>query len=86
LTFDARDLDKSQPEMDCGTHIITGGIKCITKATPAGEPASRITRHGRSGEPSLSRGISRWHVMLCGMPAPIIGVKIHGNTQGYAKP
>ena len=50
-TFDTRDLDKSQPEMDCGTHIITGGtgkykgitgrepFKCITKETPAGEPA-----------------------------------------------
>ena len=24
-TFDTRDVDKSQPEMDCGTHIITGG-------------------------------------------------------------
>ncbi len=24
-TFDTRDLDKSQPNMDCGTHIITGG-------------------------------------------------------------
>ena len=24
-TFDTRDLDKSQPEMACGTHIITGG-------------------------------------------------------------
>src|SRR5262245_41543726 len=24
-TFDTRDLDKSQPQMDCGTHIITGG-------------------------------------------------------------
>jgi len=24
-TFDTRDLDKSQPKMDCGTHIITGG-------------------------------------------------------------
>jgi hypothetical protein len=24
-TFDTRDLDKSQPDMDCGTHIITGG-------------------------------------------------------------
>ena len=24
-TFDTRDLDKSQPEMDCGPHIITGG-------------------------------------------------------------
>jgi len=24
-TFDARDIDKSQPKMHCGTHIITGG-------------------------------------------------------------
>jgi hypothetical protein len=24
-TFDTRDVDESQPEMDCGTHIITGG-------------------------------------------------------------
>jgi hypothetical protein len=24
-TFDTRDVDKSQPEMNCGTHIITGG-------------------------------------------------------------
>ena len=24
-TFDTRDLDSSQPEMDCGSHIITGG-------------------------------------------------------------
>lgn len=49
-TFDTRDLDKSQPQMDCGTHIITGGtgkyqgitgrepFACISKPTPAGEP------------------------------------------------
>jgi hypothetical protein len=24
-SFDTRDLDKSQPDMSCGTHIITGG-------------------------------------------------------------
>jgi hypothetical protein len=24
-TFDTRDVDKSQPEMNCGTHVITGG-------------------------------------------------------------
>jgi hypothetical protein len=24
-TFDTRDVDKSQPDMACGTHIITGG-------------------------------------------------------------
>jgi len=50
-SFDTRDLDKSQPKMDCGTHIITGGtgkykgitgrepFACITKPTPAGEPS-----------------------------------------------
>jgi hypothetical protein len=49
-TFDTRDLDKSQPKMDCGTHTITGGtgkyagitgrepFACITKPTPAVEP------------------------------------------------
>ena len=24
-TFDTRDVDKTQPDMKCGTHIITGG-------------------------------------------------------------
>jgi len=50
-SFDTRDLDKAKPEMDCGTHIITGGtgkykgitglepFACITKPTPAGEPS-----------------------------------------------
>jgi hypothetical protein len=50
-TFDTRDLDKSQPKMDCGTHIITGGtgkytgitgrepFACIAKPTPANAPA-----------------------------------------------
>jgi hypothetical protein len=50
-SFDTRDLDKSQPKMDCGTHVITGGtgkykgitgtepFACVTVATPAGEPA-----------------------------------------------
>jgi hypothetical protein len=50
-TFDTRDLDKSQPEMKCGTHTITGGtgkykgitgrepFSCISKDTPAGEPS-----------------------------------------------
>ena len=49
-TFDTRNLDKSQPKMDCGTHIITGGtgkykgitgkepFACISKPTPSGEP------------------------------------------------
>jgi len=50
-TFDTRDLEESQPKMDCGTHIITGGtgkyegitgtepFACISKPTPAGAPA-----------------------------------------------
>ena len=36
-TFDTRDLDKSQPKMDCGTHIITGSTgkyKGITGSEP----------------------------------------------------
>jgi hypothetical protein len=36
-TFDTRDIDKSQPDMNCGTHIITGGTgkyKGITGSEP----------------------------------------------------
>ncbi len=36
-TFDTRDVDKSQPEFNCGTHIITGGTgkyKGITGSEP----------------------------------------------------
>jgi hypothetical protein len=36
-TFDTRDVDKSQPEMNCGTHIIVGGTgkyKGITGKEP----------------------------------------------------
>jgi hypothetical protein len=36
-TFDTRDLDKSQPDMSCGTHVITGGTgkyKGITGSEP----------------------------------------------------
>jgi hypothetical protein len=36
-TFDTRDIDKSQPQMNCGTHIITGGTgkyKGITGSEP----------------------------------------------------
>lgn len=51
-TFDTRDLDPQQPQMDCGTHIITGGtgkyagitgrepFACKQVATPAGAPAN----------------------------------------------
>jgi hypothetical protein len=36
-TIDTRDIDKSQPDMNCGTHIITGGTgkyKGITGSEP----------------------------------------------------
>jgi hypothetical protein len=36
-SFDTRDLDKSQPDMGCGTHVITGGTgkyKGITGSEP----------------------------------------------------
>jgi hypothetical protein len=36
-TFDTRDVDSSQPDMNCGTHIITGGTgkyKGITGSEP----------------------------------------------------
>lgn len=36
-TFDTRDIDKSQPKLDCGTHVITGGTgkyKGITGREP----------------------------------------------------
>ncbi len=36
-TFDTRDIDKSQPEMNCGTHVIVGGTgkyKGITGREP----------------------------------------------------
>jgi len=36
-TFDTRDVDKSKPDMGCGTHIITGGTgkyKGITGSEP----------------------------------------------------
>jgi hypothetical protein len=50
-SFDTRELDKSQPKMDCGTHTVTGGtgkykgitgtepFSCVKVETPAGEPA-----------------------------------------------
>jgi hypothetical protein len=36
-TFDTRDVDKSQPQMNCGTHVIVGGTgkyKGITGKEP----------------------------------------------------
>lgn len=51
-SFDTRDLDKNQPDMNCGTHLITGGtgkykgisgkepFACIEKPAPAGAQAN----------------------------------------------
>src|SRR5262249_52041996 len=55
-TFDTRDTDKSQPQMNCGTHIIAGGTgkyKGITGSEP---------RRGSRDEAIAAAGarIDRW--------------------------
>ena len=47
-TFDTRDLDKSQPEMDCGTHIITGGTGKYAGITGS-EPFDCVTMPNLAG-------------------------------------
>jgi hypothetical protein len=47
-TFDTRDLDKSQPKMDCGTHIITGGTGKY-KGISGKEPFACITMPALAG-------------------------------------
>ena len=47
-TFDTRDLDKSQPEMDCGTHIITGGTGKYAGITGT-EPFACVTMPNLAG-------------------------------------
>ena len=47
-TFDTRDLDESQPDMDCGTHIITGGTGKYTGITGS-EPFACITMPALAG-------------------------------------
>jgi hypothetical protein len=47
-TFDTRDLDKSQPKMDCGTHIITGGTGKY-KGITGSEPFACISMPALSG-------------------------------------
>jgi len=44
-TFDTRDLDKSQPQMDCGTHIITGGSGKYKGITGANHSPVSQCRH-----------------------------------------
>ena len=47
-TFDTRDLDKSQPKMDCGTHIITGGTGKY-KGISGSEPFACISMPALAG-------------------------------------
>jgi hypothetical protein len=47
-TFDTRELDKSQPEMDCGTHIITGGTGKYAGITGS-EPFACVTMPNLAG-------------------------------------
>src|SRR5258708_4188876 len=47
-TFDTRDTDKSQPEMGCGTHIITGGTGKY-KGITGTEPFASITMPALAG-------------------------------------
>src|SRR5437764_5943679 len=63
-TFDTRDVDKSQSNMDCGTHVITGGTgkyKGITGKEPfscqampalagAGGYTAMVIPHNTTGE------------------------------------
>ncbi|HEX2447108.1 MAG TPA: hypothetical protein VHK26_02840 [Methyloceanibacter sp.] len=48
-TFDTRELDKSQPELDCGTHIITGGTGKYAGITGS-EPFDCITMPKLAGD------------------------------------
>lgn len=52
-TFDTRDLDKSQPDMDCGTHIITGGTGKYTGITGS-EPFSCVSMPNLAGAGSYT--------------------------------
>jgi hypothetical protein len=47
-TFDTRDIDTSQPEMNCGTHIITGGTGKYAGITGS-EPFACITMPNLAG-------------------------------------
>jgi len=47
-TFDTRDVDKSQPDMNCGTHIITGGSGKY-KGITGSEPFACITMPALAG-------------------------------------
>jgi hypothetical protein len=47
-TFDTRDVDKSQPQMNCGTHLITGGTGKY-KGITGSEPFACITMPALAG-------------------------------------
>src|SRR6476620_2446945 len=52
-TFDTRDLDKSQPKMNCGTHIITGGTGC------SASPSTGTPKHSAGMSPSAAIAMLR---------------------------
>ena len=57
-TFDTRDTDKSQPEMNCGTHIITGGTGKY-KGITGTEPFAYINMPALLARAAIPRWISR---------------------------
>jgi hypothetical protein len=52
-TFDTRDVDKSQPDMGCGTHLITGGTGKYASIT-GGEPFACNPMPALDGEGSYT--------------------------------
>ena len=61
-TFDTRDLDKSQPQMDCGTHIITGGSGKY-KGITGKEPFACIAMPAVAGPGGYFDGYPAQHVV-----------------------
>jgi hypothetical protein len=56
-TFDTRDLDKSQPDLSCGTHIITGGTGKYAGITGS-EPFACNSMPALAGEGAIPRWTS----------------------------
>jgi hypothetical protein len=60
-TFDTRDIDKSQPQMNCGTHIITGGTgkyKGITGSEPCAGWSRRLYCDGYSAQHDVGNQVT----------------------------
>jgi len=73
-TFDTRDLDKSQPDLSCGTHIITGGTGKYAGITGSEPFAWRSRGEGaipRWTSPTTRLGRSRNRVPSLAQSGPI---------------